>query len=222
MKGLLRLSEKGDALAVWVGKVGAWTMLPLIAIVIFDVITRKITPLKIAISQSWINTYISSTKLQEWEWHLHTILFLCAFAYAYVENAHVRVDIVREKLPPKGQAWLELIGCLIFLIPYCLLVLWFAWGFVMQAFVSNEGSAAMTGLGNRWIIKSFILMAMVLSIIAGVDAVIRKIAFLFGSTEVSRSVRLHMVSPEAQAKLKIERGEHVVAPASALASQHGV
>jgi len=222
MKSLLRLTERGDDLCNWVGKVGAWAMLPLIAFVVFDVITRKITPLKIAISESWINAYISSTKLQEWEWHLHTVLFLCAFAFAYVQNAHVRVDIVREKLPPKGQAWLELIGGLIFLLPYCVLVLWFAWSFVVQAYVSNEGSAAMTGLGNRWMIKSFILLALTLSIVAGMNAVIRKIAFLFGPEEVRRSVKLHMLTPEGQAKLKIERGEHVNAPTPALAVQPGV
>ena len=84
LKILLKISESLEKIVSIFGKIGSWLAIPLISIIIFDIITRRFFVL-------------GSTKLQEMEWHLHTSLFLLVLGYAYLKDAHVRIEIVREK-----------------------------------------------------------------------------------------------------------------------------
>lgn len=208
MRGLIAVSNALERFVVWIGQTSAWVLLALIAVIMFDIITRKIYWTQQLILNSWAHEYMSSTKLQEWEWHLHTVVFLLALGYAYSKNAHVRVDLVREKLPIKSQVWIELLGCLLFLIPYSILVFYFAWSFVQQAWVSNEASAAMTGLSHRWIIKSFVLAGMALAFLSGVSSLLRQLVWL-AAPELRPEVKLNQLTGEAaeieEARAKLAR-----------------
>ena len=73
-------------------KYRAWVILALIVVIMFDVITRKIYWTQQLILTSWAHEYMSSTKLQELEWHLHGVVLLLAFGFAYVCDKHVRID----------------------------------------------------------------------------------------------------------------------------------
>ena len=208
MRGLIALSNALERFVVWVGQTSAWVILALIMVIMFDVITRKIIWTQQLILNSWAHEYLSSTKLQEWEWHLHTVLFLLALGYAYSKNAHVRVDLVREKLSIRKQVWIELLGCLLFLVPYTILVFYYAFFFVQQAYVSNEASAAMTGLGYRWIIKSFLLAGMALAFLAGIVSLMRQIVWLL-APELRPEIKLNQLTGEAaeieEARAKLVR-----------------
>ena len=78
------------------------------------------------------NPTFESTIIQELEWHFHTALFTLVLGYGYVNNKHVRVDLVREKLSFRKQVWIEFLGCTFFLIPYCLLVGYFAFEYAFD------------------------------------------------------------------------------------------
>ena len=97
LKILLKISEFLEKIVSIFGKFGSWLAIPLISIIIFDIITRRFFVL-------------GSTKLQEMEWHLHTSLFLLVLGYAYLKDAHVRIEIVREKYSLKVKAVLETLG----------------------------------------------------------------------------------------------------------------
>jgi TRAP-type mannitol/chloroaromatic compound transport system permease small subunit len=217
MRGLVSVSNALERVVVWIGQTSAWVILALIAVIMFDVITRKIYWTQQLILNSWASQYLSSTKLQEWEWHLHTVLFFLALGYAYSKNAHVRVDLVREKLTIRKQVWIELLGCLFFLIPYTILVFYFAWSFVVQAWVSNEASAAMTGLGNRWIIKSFVLLGMALAFLSGVSSLLRQIVWLL-APELRPRIQLNQLTGEA-AEIEVARAKLARETAALAASQ---
>jgi TRAP-type mannitol/chloroaromatic compound transport system permease small subunit len=177
MERLLRISEViGHAVAA-VGKAGGWLLLPLTFIMMFDVFARKFRPLQILVNDTFLKDYLSSTKLQEWEWHLHGVTLLLAFGFTYVCDRHVRIDGWRDKWSPKTQALVEILGILIFMMPFCCFMLYEATHFVHMSYVSNEGSAAMTGLGNRWIIKSFLILGYVFLILAGVAMLMRAIYY---------------------------------------------
>ena len=109
--------------------------------ILFDVIGRR-----------FFNT--GSVALQELEWHFHGALFLLCLGFTYFENAHVRVDLLREKFSDQTNRMIEVIGCLVFLIPYCAVVAYFGIDFAVNSFTSNEVSATSDGLSNRWIIKT--------------------------------------------------------------------
>jgi len=175
MELLTRVSEGLDQVITKIGKIAAWAGLGLILVTIFDVVTRRFLVL-------------GSTKLQEAEWHLHVILFALCLGYAYLKDAHVRIDLVRENLSERTQWWIEIAGCLLFLIPYCALIVWFGIDFVERSFATDEISASATGLTHRWLIKSMIPIGFTILALSGLAIVLRKIVELFGPEELSRKV----------------------------------
>ena len=175
MELLIRVSEGLDRVIVKIGKLAAWAGLALILITIFDVVTRRFLVL-------------GSTKLQEAEWHFHVILFAFCLGYAYLKDAHVRIDLVREKLSERTQWWIEVAGCLLFLIPYCVLIVYFGIDFVERSYATSEVSASATGLTHRWIIKTTIPLGFAILGLAGIAVLLRKIVELFGPEELRRKV----------------------------------
>ena len=80
----------------------------------FDVVTRKIDFIRLYFSEFSIDYgYSVSTILQDLQWHIHGIILLLTFGIGYLANAHVRVDVFREHIHPRKQAWLEFIGLLV-------------------------------------------------------------------------------------------------------------
>lgn len=188
METLAKISDMIDQLLAGIGKLAAWAGVILIGATIFDVITRRFLVL-------------GSTKIQEFEWHMHVVLFGLLIGYAYLKDSHVRIDLIRERLNERTQWWLEIIGCLIFLVPYCVLVIYFSYDFTVRAFTSDEISASATGLSHRWIIKAIIPIGFGLLALAGLATIFRKVVELFGPPELR--VKVHEVE-EAEALRLVE------------------
>lgn len=204
MQQLLMASRAIEQLLSSIGRIAAWLLLPMMLVIMVDVITRKFGLLTIAKdfflatemhgAHNIVNKYITSTKMQELEWHLHAALFLLCMGFGYVKNSHVRIEIVREKFDVYTKSWLEVIGIVIFIIPYTYLLFRYGLNFTERSFHLNEVSAALTGLSHRWIIKAFLPLGMALLFLAALAVLLRNLVFLFGSKEES-SVALRM-SPE--------------------------
>lgn len=175
MKYLVLLSDFLDRWITRIGKTAAWAGVFLIAVTIFDVVTRRFFVL-------------GSTKLQEFEWHLHTILFAFCLGYAYLADAHVRVDLLRNALSKRTQWWLELLGVLLFMLPYCVVIIYYGIDFTHRSFMQNEASASATGLSHRWIIKSAIPIGFGLLFLSGIAVMLRKIVELFGPPDLRQQV----------------------------------
>jgi TRAP-type mannitol/chloroaromatic compound transport system permease small subunit len=211
MGQLLAVSEALDRLLTRIGNWAAWLLVPLVIVIIVDVITRKFQLLtsltesmRVGGNESgahFIESYLTSTKFQEMEWHLHAALFLLCLGYGYVKNSHVRIELVRERFDLETRAWTEFIGCIIFLLPYASLVLYFSYDFAMRSYEINEVSSALTGLPYRWVIKSFVPIGMVLLLLAAFTVAARNAVFLFGPPGLSEkaqreSPELHLAAEE--------------------------
>ena len=204
MQQLLMASRAIDQFLSSVGRIAAWLLLPMMIVIIVDVITRKFGLLTVAKdfflasemhgAHNVVNKYITSTKMQELEWHLHAALFLLCMGFGYVKNSHVRIEIVREKFDVYTKSWLEIIAIVIFIIPYTYLLFRYGLNFAERSFQLNEVSAALTGLSHRWIIKAFLPLGMMLLFLGAMAVLLRNLVFLFGSKEES-TVALQM-SPE--------------------------
>lgn len=171
MRQLFRIQEFLARIVTGVGKISAWLSIPLMVVIIFDVVTRRFLVL-------------GSTKLQEGEWHLHAVLFLLCIGFTYIEDAHVRIDLLRERLSTRAKDWVELIGCIIFVIPYCLIVTYFAEDFVERSWAVGEASDSATGLPYRWAIKAFLPIGLFVLLLSGITILLRKIIELFGPADL--------------------------------------
>ena len=165
MEQLLRLTARLDKINVKVGQAAAWVAIPIIAIVMLDVVTRRFFTL-------------GSVTLQELEWHLHAVLFLFCAAYAYHDDSHVRVDILRARLGPVPQAWIELIGAMFFLIPYTIVMVVLGSRFVIDSYLLGEISDAPGGLPYRFLIKSTLPIGFAFLLLQGISTVLKQFIFL--------------------------------------------
>lgn len=180
MSALLALSRAIDAVLRTIAHIGAWFFIACIITICFDVITRKF-----GFQLNLFGIDLGSTRLQELEWHFHGALFLTWLGYAYIKNAHVRIDVLTGGLAQHKQSWLELIGCLIFAVPYIAVALPGAWDFLTLSFAQNESSNAPTGLPKRWIIKAFLFYGMLSVAMAVLSVAIKHFVFLFGSKDIA-------------------------------------
>ena len=168
----LRISRLIDRVLGFAARVGAWCALLLILVVTYDVFTRYLGVPKVF--------GLTSTMLQESEYWLHSFLIVFVVGSAYTTGAHVRIDLVREQLSERTKYIIEIIGIIIFLLPYSLLGLWLSWPYVLRSFLSGEVSKSQTGLTNLWILKSGLIVLFALITLAGLSQLIKSIAGLAG------------------------------------------
>ena len=184
MGSLLNIADVLDRISRNVGKAAGWIVLPLIFVIMFDVITRKVDVIRLYFSEFSINYgYSVSTILQDLEWHLHGVLLLMTFGFGYLMNAHVRVDIFRENFSRRGQAWTELIGLLVLALPFMLLMLYYSWRFVWISWGQGEGSESLTGIPWRYVVKSFMLFGFIIVTMSVLATLLRLIAYLYGAPD---------------------------------------
>ncbi|UXX80792.1 TRAP transporter small permease subunit [Reichenbachiella carrageenanivorans] len=126
-----------------VGQGVSWISLILVILIGMDVVLRY--------AFNW-----SSSANQELEWHLFAALFLLGAAYALKHDKHVRVDVFYSQFSATQKAWVNLVGTLVFLIPFCTVIIQTSIPFVIDAWKISESSAEPGGLPYRFIIKSTI------------------------------------------------------------------
>lgn len=112
--------------------------------------------------------HFSSTLLQELAWHFFFGCVMFAIGYTYIQERHVRVDILRERLPARIKRRLERILLTVLLLPFCLILFWFGAEMTWLSFVQGEGSRAALGLSARWIVKSALPVCALLLFLAGI------------------------------------------------------
>jgi len=166
---LLKLSQLIDKLNERVGKGTFWLVLAMTVICAINATVR------------FIFNY-SSNGLLEIQWYLFAAVFLLGSAYTLQRNEHVRIDVLAGKLSPKGQAVIDIIGTLFFLLPMVITVLWLSLPLVAESFKIQEYSANAGGL-LRWPVKLILPTAFTLLALQGISELIKRIAFLAGLIE---------------------------------------
>lgn len=163
---LLKLSQLIDGLNARVGKGAFWLVLIMTVISAGNAVVRFIID-------------YSSNGLLEIQWYLFAAIFLLCSPYTLQKNEHVRIDVLSGKLSPRGQAVIDIIGTLFFLLPMVILILWLAVPLVAESFRITEYSANAGGL-IRWPVKALLPIGFTLLALQGVAELIKRIAFLQG------------------------------------------
>ena len=102
-----------------------------------------------------IGDAIALNSLLDFQWHLLVIIGLLPAGLVWLMDRHVRIDFIYDGRSPKTKARINLIGNLLFAVPFFVLVLPAAWNFMIRAWSSDEGSRN-GGLNDLWLIKSIL------------------------------------------------------------------
>lgn len=167
----MRVSSWIDALNEKLGKGIYWLTLFMVLIGAFNALVRYI--------DRFTGMSISSNMYIELQWYLFSIIFLLGAAYTLKHDAHVRVDVLYGRLSPRNRAWVNLGGIILFLIPFCLLMLYVSWPAVINSWRVLEVSPDPGGL-PRYPIKTMIPIAFLLLTLQGISMLIKQIAILRG------------------------------------------
>ena len=127
------------------GKSVAWLT------VVMVLLTFTIVVLRYGFNLGWI-------WLQESLTYLHVAVFTITAAWTLQQDGHVRVDIFYAEMPEKKRALVDLLGSLIFLIPFCVFILIMAWPYVANSWKLLESSREAGGLPLVFLLKSLIMV----------------------------------------------------------------
>ncbi|SHK17179.1 TRAP-type mannitol/chloroaromatic compound transport system, small permease component [Reichenbachiella agariperforans] len=151
------------------GSLVSYISVILVVLIAIDVVLRYLF--------SW-----TSSANQELEWHLFAALFLLGAAYTLRHDKHVRVDLFYSRFSIKTKAWINLLGTLIFLMPFCWAVLYTSVPFVIDAWNINESSPEPGGLPHRFLVKSTIPISAILLSLQGVAITLDNLSTILNPT----------------------------------------
>ena len=164
---LQQISDKLNQLSELSGKLVSWLVLAMVLLVSYDVAMRYF--------------FLSgSIALQEMEWHLFSLIFLVGAAYTLKHDDHVRLDLFYKSsfMNDERRAWINLLGSLLLLIPFCILIITTSWPFVFQSYIHLEGSPDPGGLPYRWILKAGIPLGFTLLLLQGVADIAKNLKLI--------------------------------------------
>lgn len=167
MPRLLKLADAIDSLNDRVGRGVAWLALGLVLVQCALVAMRYVFG-------------VASVVVQESLIYGHGVLFVLAAGYTLRHDGHVRVDIFYRTAGPAGRAWIDLIGALLLLLPFCALLWWTAWPYVASSWAIREGSREQSGIPAVYLLKTGVLAFAALVALQGVSMMIRSAATLAG------------------------------------------
>ena len=164
---LLHLAQSIESLSEWTGLATSWLLPALVLLIGYDVAMRYLFQ-------------AGSVALQELEWHLFALIFLLGAAYTLRHDEHVRVDVIYRSriMDNRRRALSDLAGALLFLLPFCLLVITSSWPFVHNAWQFSESSPDPGGLPYRFLLKAAIPVGFTLLLLQGIAGICRNLLTL--------------------------------------------
>jgi TRAP-type mannitol/chloroaromatic compound transport system permease small subunit len=167
----LQWARRIDRVSEWSGWGLYWLTLGMVGVGAFNAIARYLG--------RYAGVRLSSNMWIELQWYLFSLVFLLGAAYTLKYDDHVRVDVLYGRLSRQGKAWINLLGTVLFLLPFCGVVLWMSIPFVTNSWAVLEASPDPGGL-PRYPIKTVIPLALLLLMLQGVSLMIREVAVLRG------------------------------------------
>ncbi|MDH5206373.1 MAG: TRAP transporter small permease subunit [Hylemonella sp.] len=166
MNVFLTLSRIIDGVSHLIGKLTMWLILATTLISAGNAIVRKLFD-------------TSSNALLEIQWYLFAGVFMLGAGYVLLKNAHVRIDFISARLSPRTRNWIDAVGIVVVLIPFCLLTIHLGWAYFLQAWESGEVSSNAGGL-IRWPVYLLIPAGFALLLMQSLSELIKRILFLMG------------------------------------------
>lgn len=156
-----------DRIVRWLGEKASWLWLVLVLVIVFQVAQRYLFG-------------VGSIALEELQWHIYGVAFLLGLGFCLQADRHVRIDVLAEQWSLRTKAWMELIGLVVFLLPFVIAVTYESTKLAYTSWQFGEISSAPGGLPYRWIIKGVIPLGFLLLGIAALSRLSRCTAYLFG------------------------------------------
>jgi len=166
MQILLALSRLIDRCNLLIGKLMIWLIFAAVMISAGNALARKLFSLS---SNAWL----------ELQWYLYAAAFMLAAGATFLQNGHVRIDVLAARLSPRTRMIIDIAGITLFMLPLCYFMIRFSWPMVSRAYASGEMSSSAGGL-IRWPVYAMLPAGFLLLGLQSVSELIKRIGFLCG------------------------------------------
>lgn len=153
-----------------IGNLFSWLALAIV-LVCFTVVVQRYV---FSISFVWMQD------LYIW---LNGAMFTAVAGYALLRNDHVRVDIFYRPASIRWKAIVDMVGVIVFLLPFSVVVSIYSWNFVTRSWRFAESSGNVGGMPGLYVLKSFILVFAAVIALQGIALVLRSILVLGGQED---------------------------------------
>ena len=171
-----------DAINLWTGKILAWLALAVVLVQFIVVVMRYVFG-------------VGSIQMQELIIYMHAFLFMLAAAYTLRMDGHVRIDIFYREASPRRKAWVNLLGCLFFLLPVCVLIGVISWPYVSNSWAILESSRESSGIPGVFLLKTAIIAFAVQIGLQGISMTIHSILAIAGDKRELAALEAPMQTP---------------------------
>ncbi len=154
-----------DVLTEFSGRLLAWLLPMMVLLTLTIVVLRYLFD-------------IGTIATQEVVVYMHGASFMLGLAYALKQGAHVRVDVLANRMSSRLRIWIDLFGHLLFLLPLCGCIIWFSWDYVAAAWRVREGSPEVGGLPGIYLLKTLLPLSATLLALQGVAEIARCLRLL--------------------------------------------
>ncbi|MEQ1770567.1 MAG: TRAP transporter small permease subunit [Devosia sp.] len=182
----LRITKAIDALSRLAGVVAVWLVLLSALLSALNAVLRYSVGFLLSLERStgWgvfgglVALYTSySNVMNEAVWFMFAGMVMLGGAWTLKMNEHVRVDLFYGAVSERTRSWIDLLGGLFFLLPLCLLLIHFTWGWAWSSLAAGEASANAGGL-PPWPAKMALPIGFGLLALQGVSEIIKCILAL--------------------------------------------
>jgi TRAP-type mannitol/chloroaromatic compound transport system permease small subunit len=123
--------------------------------------------------------HIGSSGWLEIQWYAFAGMVLLGAPYTLLMNEHVRVDLLYSLASPRTRLWIDIVGILLFLLPICVILIYFTWPWFLNSWNIHETSPNAGGL-VRWPVKLVLPVGFAMMALQGISELIKRIAALLG------------------------------------------
>jgi TRAP-type mannitol/chloroaromatic compound transport system permease small subunit len=184
LNGLLSFSRAIDQLSRFLGIMANWLVLFAAFVCALDAMLRYGVNGILYLSSSsssmqWLFDLYrnNSNTLRDLQLMMFAGMVMLGASWTLKVNEHVRVDLLYNSVSDRARVWIDLSGCVLFLIPFCVLMIYFSWPWFMESWTGNELSQNAGGL-PRWPLKMFVPLGFALLLLQGVSELIKCVAAL--------------------------------------------
>ncbi len=164
MNGLLSLSRGIDWLNDKFAIVAIWAVLLSCLISALNAIVR------------YAFNY-SSNGFTEIQWYLFAAVVMLGASQVLRVNEHVRVDVLYGMYGGRGQAIVDMLGFIFFLMLSMSVMLYYSWPLFVKMFQTGEMSSNAGGL-IRWPVMFMLPLGFTLILLQGLSEIIKRFAWL--------------------------------------------
>ena len=161
------LADGIDRTTAMIGRAAAWCCLFVVLVEFAVVVLRYVFGM-------------GSIRVQESVLYAHAALFMLAAAWTLQVDGHVRVDIFYGKAKPRTRAVVDLMGALLFLLPFAIALAMLSIPYVARSWAILEHSPETSGLPFVYLLKTLIPLFAFLIGLQGIAQAIRATLVLIG------------------------------------------